>query len=75
MHPANQEQKKVFQSDDLQECLEYAKDTEDLEPLQFAIELQKKNSMIAKKIIELCQDATGYNVYIKHQLQKIKNYL
>ena len=65
----------VFQSEDLNECLQYARENGDFAPLEFAIELQTERLRIAKKLIELCQDVTGDNVYIKNQLQKAKNYL
>ncbi len=74
-HPANQEETEVFQSEDLNECLQYARENNDFEPLEFAIELQTERLRIAKKLIEICQECTGDNVYIKNQLQKIKNYL
>ena len=42
-HPANQEETEVFQSEDIQECLQYARDNGDFEPLEFAVKIAKRN--------------------------------
>lgn len=73
-HPANQEETDVFQSEDLFECMEHAKENNDFEPLEFAIELQYERLKTAKKLIdELISGAVSESTTIK--LQRIKNYL
>lgn len=73
-HPANQEETDVFQSEDLDECLQHAKEEFEFEPLEFAINLQYERLRIAKKLIdELISGAISESTTIK--LQRIKNYL
>lgn len=74
-HPANQEETDVFQSEDLDECLQHAKEEFEFEPLEFAINLQYERLKIAKKLIDELQVATTGNSYIKNKIQRIKNYL
>lgn len=51
-HPANQEQEsETFESNNLEECLNYAKDFKDFELIENAITLQ--NTIIEKAISEL----------------------
>lgn len=52
-HPANQEQieYETFESNNLWECLDYAKDTKDFELIENAITLQ--NTIIEKTISEI----------------------
>lgn len=73
-HPANQEETELFQSEDLNECLSYAKCIGDFDALEFAIELQTERLRIAKKLIdELKKELSTEDQ--KNKLQRIKNYL
>jgi len=77
MHPFNQEpeEEEIFESDVLQDCLDYARFEHDLEPLESAI--QNQETIIEKSVdlIAFCQDISGDNVLIKNILQEIKNLL
>lgn len=50
-HPAN-EQDYIFESDDLDDCMEYYKNTGIIEPLENAINKNRKLIREAKKIID-----------------------
>ena len=73
-HPANQEETEVFQSEDLNECLQFARDNGDFEPLEFAIELQTERLRIAKELIDELKDG-AISESTANKLQLIKNYL
>lgn len=72
--PEEQEETDGFQSEDLDDCLQHAKEEFEFEPLEFAINLQYERLKIAKKLIdELISGAVSESTTIK--LQRIKNYL
>jgi len=53
-HPANQEETPIFESNDLQECLDYFRETNDSEPFENAIsqnELVKQ--MVKEDLVEV----------------------
>jgi len=53
-NPANQEEASIFESNDLQECLDYFRETNDSEPIENAIsqnELAKQ--MVKEDIVEV----------------------
>lgn len=51
LHPANREENEVFYSENIQECLDYYKDTKDIEPLENAVSLQKDKLDIVVSIL------------------------
>ena len=63
-----------FESDNVQECLDYLKDTKDFEPIENAIITQ--NRVIENAISELQFVIDAYrlsdNVWLKNRLRKIK---
>lgn len=67
----------VFDSTDLYECLEYAKQNDEIEHLETAISLTYKNKRDAKILIQELLDANDHthNDYLKNKLTKIKNLL
>ena len=74
-NPANQDQVKIELPTTLEECMQWAKDNDDFEPL---IEVIDHQQFLMQKLIEdiaLLQLATGDNVYLKNNLQKIKSKL
>jgi len=51
-NPCNQEEATEFQSDDLQECLDYYRETKDSEPLEEAISINEiKKQMVIEELI------------------------
>lgn len=72
-HPANQEQTEpeTFESNNLLECLNYAKDFKDFELIENAITLQ--NTIIEKAISELdfLIDSLHSNTMVKNRLVKL----
>lgn len=73
-HPANQEQIEDLESEDLNECLDFAMNYDDFKPLLLAIELQTERLEIAKKLIDDL-DSKLENKEHKCEIQKIKSYL
>ena len=67
----------VFDSSDLFECLDFAKQNEDYSHLETAISLTYKNKREAKILIQELLDAHNHtdNDFLKNQLTKIKNLL
>jgi len=67
----------VFDSTDLFECLDYFKQTDEIEHLETAISLTYKNKSEAKILIQELLDAHSHthNDYLKKTLTKIKNLL
>jgi hypothetical protein len=75
-HPANREETEMFESDNIQECLDYAKEFNDYEPIENAI--VKQETIIEKVIDELkfLMDATNSdNVWMRNKLYAIKSKL
>ena len=67
----------VFDSSDLFECLDFAKQNDDFSHLETAISLNHKNKREAKILIKELLDAHSHtdNDYLKNKLTKIKNLL
>lgn len=67
----------VFESSDLAECLDYFKQTDEIEHLETAISLTYKNKREAKILIQELLDAHSHtdNDFLKNKLTKIKNLL
>lgn len=67
----------VFDSSDLFECLDFAKQNEDYSHLETAISLTYKNKREAKILIQELLDAHNHtdNDFLKNKLTKIKNLL
>lgn len=77
-NPANQETiVDEFYSEDLSECLNYAKDNEDFEPLENAIFLHetKVKKALEKVMFSLDAMAHSENTFIINQLLAIKREL
>ena len=78
-HPVNQEQiePETFESNNLWECLNYAKDTKDFELIENAITLQ--NTIIEKAVSELDflidLNHQTENTYMKNKLVKLRTEL
>ena len=76
-HPANQkeEEQEEFDSVNLQECLDYAKDTKDFEWIETAI--IKQNTVIEKAVLELdyLVNICGDNSMLRNRLKALKREL
>ncbi len=75
-HPANQrDEQEDFDSVNLQECLDYAKDTKDFEWLETAIIMQ--NTVIEKAVLELdfLVNICGDNSMLRNRLKALKREL
>lgn len=80
LHPANQEPEKeeYFESDNLQECLDYFRATNDIDPLENAIALNElKKQMVKEDLTEVIKllrtkgmDATAN--FLCHSRDKLK---
>lgn len=70
-----QEQETIFESNNISDCLDYAKDCKDFEPLECAILNQV--TIIEKAVSELqfCIDCSTQNSLVKNRLQILKNLL
>jgi hypothetical protein len=67
----------VFESDDLSQCLDYAKETQDFEPLENSIFMQETKVKKAMEKIVFSLDAMAHseNTFIINQLLAIKREL
>jgi len=74
-HPANREEQEMFESDNLQECLDYAKLAYDYEPLEAAI--YNNDTIIENTIseIQFCIDCLQNNRLVKNRLLAVKRKL
>lgn len=75
-HPANQrDEQEEFDSVNLQECLDYAKDTKDFECIENAIIMQ--NTAIEKAVSELdyLVNICGDNTLLRNRLKALKREL
>ena len=76
-HPSNQreEEQEDFDSVNLQECLDYAKDTKDFEWIETAIIMQ--NTAIEKAVLELdfLVNICGDNSMLRNRLKALKREL
>jgi len=76
MNPANwNETIDLFESDNILECLDYAKDSDDFEPIENAI--IKQETIIENAINELqfLMDSCNENVWMRNKLIAIKSKL
>lgn len=77
LHPANQREyeQEEFDSVNLQECLDYAKDTKDFEWIETAI--IKQNTAIEKAVSELdyLVNICGDNTLLRNRLKALKREL
>ena len=76
LHPANQrEEQEDFDSVNLKECLDYAKDTKDFEWIETAIIMQ--NTAIEKAVLELdfLVNICGDNSMLRNRLKALKREL
>ncbi len=74
-HPANRIEEETFESDNLQECLDYAKTFNDYEPMEAAI---YNNDTIIKNAIseiQFCIDCLQNNSLVKNRLLAVKRKL
>jgi hypothetical protein len=76
-HPYNRPpmEDEIFESDNLQDCLDYAKLANDFEPMENAV--YKQETIIEKSIseIEFCIDILQKNSLAKNRLLKVKHLL
>jgi len=75
-HPANQrDEQEDFDSVNLQECLDYAKETKDFEWIETAIIMQ--NTAIEKAVLELdyLVNICGDNTLLRNRLKALKREL
>lgn len=75
LNPSNQEPAfEDFESDNIQECLDYAKEFEDFEPLENAIENQVQVIEKAIEELQLCVDSIKHTdrVWLQNRLIRIK---
>jgi len=76
-HPANREpmEEEIFESDNLSECLDYAKLANDYEPLEAAILNQETIIEKAASEIQFLKDMCIHNSLLKNRLQKLSHLL
>ena len=74
-HPANRTEEEIFESDNLQECLDYAKLAYDYEPMEAAI--YNNDTIIENAIseIQFCIDTLQNNNLVKNRLLAVKRKL
>jgi len=74
-HPANREEQEMFESDNLSECLDYAKLAYDFEPMEAAI--YNNDTIIENAIseIQFCIDCLQNNSLVKNRLLAVKRKL
>jgi putative salt-induced outer membrane protein YdiY len=76
-HPYNKEliEEEIFESDNIQECMDYSKLAYDYEPLENAV--YKQETIIEKAIseIDFCIDILHNNSLAKNRLLKVKHLL
>jgi vacuolar-type H+-ATPase subunit I/STV1 len=80
LHPANREENEVFYSENIQECLDYYKETKDIEPLENAVSLQKdKLDIVVSSLTEFIHflrkkdlnDTANYLCMINEEIRKL----
>ena len=76
-HPANRHEQKPFESDNLQECLDYAKLANEFESLENAIYNNEVVIMSAIQDLNFCIDCMSAtdNVFVLNKLKRIKSNL
>jgi len=74
-HPANRIEEEIFESDNLQECLDYSKTFNDYEPMEAAI--YNNDTIIENAIseIQFCIDTLQNNSLVKNRLLAVKRKL
>jgi len=75
LNPANWKEEEIFESDNLQECLDYAKLAYDFEPMEAAI--YNNETIIENAISEtqFCIDTLQNNNLVKNRLLAVKRKL
>jgi hypothetical protein len=80
LHPANREENEVFHSENIQECLDYYKETKDIEPLENAVSFQKdKLDIIVSSLTDFIHflrkqelnDSANYLCMINEEIRKL----
>lgn len=78
-HPYNQETEEEpdFESCNLSECLQYLKDKDDYEPIEFSVQNQEEIIEKSLGIIDFCQDIIAHNdnFVLQQKLQELKKLL
>jgi hypothetical protein len=76
-HPYNRPEieEEMFESDNLQECMDYSKLANDYEPLEAAIIKQGSIIEMASSEIDFLKDMCIHNSLLKNRLQKLKKLL
>lgn len=78
LNPSNWDEKlSTFESEDLSECLEFAKENHDFEPLENAIFLQEIKVKKALEKLSFCIDLmkNSENAFMLNQLYELKREL
>ena len=76
-HPYNRPpmEEEIFESDNLQECMDYSKLANDYEPLEAAIIKQEAIIEMAVSEIQFLKDMCIHNSLLKNRLQKLSHLL
>ena len=76
-HPYNRPpmEEEIFESDNLQECMDYSKLANDYEPLEAAIIKQEAIVEMAVSEIQFLKDMCIHNSLLKNRLQKLSHLL
>jgi hypothetical protein len=76
-HPYNRPpmEDEIFESDNLQECMDYSKLANDYEPLEAAIIKQEAIVEMAVSEIQFLKDMCIHNSLLKNRLQKLSHLL
>lgn len=76
-HPYNRPEmeEEMFESDNIQECMDYSKLASDYEPLEAAIINQESIIEMASSEIDYLKDMCVHNSLLKNRLQKLKKLL
>lgn len=76
-HPCNRPEieEEMFESDNLQECMDYSKLANDYEPLEAAIIKQESIIEMASSEIDFLKGMCVHNSLLKNRLQKLKKLL
>ena len=74
-HPYNEKEQEIFESDNIQECFDYAKLAYDYEPLEVAIYNQETIIENAVSELHFCIDCLQKNTLVKNRLLAIKRNL
>jgi len=79
-HPANEKENDIFYSENIQECLDYYKETKDIEPLESAISFQQsKIELVASSLTDFIHilrknnmnDTANYLCVLNNEIRKL----